>query len=319
MMVSIITPYFNGEKHILNTINSVRNQSIQEWEYLIIDDGSKPASNAYLREVIGDEQRIRVHRTENQGIARARNFGYGLTDKRSDFVLFLDHDDVLAPDALEVLIRTLMTNNDYVAAHGLARFLGDKAIAVNTEHVDNIEAWGRRRSYIKQGKVIALQPDESTTFAALAYQCWISTPGQILFRRSILEKSGLYDQALVPADDWEMCLRVSQYGPIGFVNAVVLNWRRHESSVTTQVETRDWNKVNHKIRYRYINDPQVSKEHQRIMFSTYHLFLSKDIQNKIHYGFDNLSDGQIVRGLKQYSYCINPVYKLTALHIRKYV
>ena len=316
MLVTIVTPYYNGEEHILETINGVRNQTIEDWEYFIVDDGSQEESHQRLNEIAaGVDERVCVLRKENGGQSLARNYGFNAGDKSSKYVLFLDHDDILEPDTLEILIDKLNSNEQYVAAHGLARFFGGDPLSLGVAKVDDIEAWGRKRFFVENGKMTPLQTEDPTTFAALAYETWISTPGQVLFRRSILEKAGLYNRDFAPADDWEMCLRASQFGPIGYVDAVVLNWRRHESSMTTAFD--EWTDINYKVRYSYVKNSQVTKENRETMKSAYRYVLLQDFKSKIRYGFEALSAGKITSGLKQFGYGIKPVRNLAALSLRK--
>lgn len=100
-VVSIIVPVYNAEDYIVDTIESVRRQTWEDWELLLVldgcTDGTERAVSAYCAQA-GDS-RIRLLRQSNQGAAAARN--YGLAQARGRFIAYLDADDLWKPDKLE--------------------------------------------------------------------------------------------------------------------------------------------------------------------------------------------------------------------------
>ena len=98
--VSVITPAFNSLVTIHETINSVRGQTFQDWELLIVDDASEDATWEVINEARCLDDRIRVFRQPmNMGAAAARNLG--LHKARGRFIAFLDADDLWLPEKLE--------------------------------------------------------------------------------------------------------------------------------------------------------------------------------------------------------------------------
>lgn len=107
--VSIITPCYNSEKFIGETIDSVLNQTYQDWEWLIVDDGSVDKSVEIIRQY--DDPRIHlIVLDENAGAAEARNIG--LEKAFGRYISFLDSDDVWLPHFLETSIKYLQKNNE---------------------------------------------------------------------------------------------------------------------------------------------------------------------------------------------------------------
>ena len=91
-LVSIITPMYNSEKYIGQTIESVLNQTYKEWEMLIVDDCSNDNSPNIVKEYVQRDNRIRyIKIKENKGVSNARNIG--LQQARGRFIAFLDSDD----------------------------------------------------------------------------------------------------------------------------------------------------------------------------------------------------------------------------------
>ncbi len=98
--ISVIIPLYNKADYIVKTVNSVLEQSFQDFELLIIDDGSTDNSLALVKTI--SDTRIHIHQQENKGVSAARNKGVKLA--KSQFVAFLDADDYWKEKHLENLI-----------------------------------------------------------------------------------------------------------------------------------------------------------------------------------------------------------------------
>lgn len=108
-MVSIITPVFNCEKYICDTIVSVCNQSYDNWELILIDDCSSDNSHAVINQFISDK-RIRYYcMDENSGAAAARNKGLELS--KGQYIAYLDSDDVWYNNKLKFQIDFMKKND----------------------------------------------------------------------------------------------------------------------------------------------------------------------------------------------------------------
>ena len=98
-LISIVTPMYNGEKYIVQTIESVIGQTYNDWEMIIVDDGSKDHSPLIVEEYSQKDGRIKLYRQVNAGSAAARN--NGLRHSQGQYICFLDADDVLDCTFLE--------------------------------------------------------------------------------------------------------------------------------------------------------------------------------------------------------------------------
>ena len=94
-LVSIITPCYNGEKFISETIESVLNQTYSDWEMIIIDDGSKDSSASIIEVYSNKDKRIKLLRQSNAGSASARN--NGIRHANGQYIALLDADDLWSP------------------------------------------------------------------------------------------------------------------------------------------------------------------------------------------------------------------------------
>lgn len=110
-MITIIVPVFNAEKTIKRCVESIINQqNIQNFELLLINDGSTDKSNEICKEYLTD-YRVRLLSKENGGVSSARN--YGLTHANGDWILFVDSDDYLSPLTLYKYEKSILDNQTY--------------------------------------------------------------------------------------------------------------------------------------------------------------------------------------------------------------
>lgn len=98
-LISIVTPMYNGEKYVEETINSVLKQTYPNWEMIIVDDGSKDNGPAIVEKFAQADNRIKLIRQKNAGSSAARN--NGLKNIQGRYVSFLDSDDFWEPNFLE--------------------------------------------------------------------------------------------------------------------------------------------------------------------------------------------------------------------------
>ena len=109
MKISIITPCYNAAPYIANTIQSVQNQTISDWEMIIVDDGSSDNSVEIIQKIIAQDSRIKLIQKENGGSASARNLALSIA--QGEYIQFLDSDDTIDYKKLERQI-TLMEKED---------------------------------------------------------------------------------------------------------------------------------------------------------------------------------------------------------------
>ncbi len=192
--LSVIIPAYNAGKYLGDAVASVR---AQRWagrvEILVIDDGSSD-STAAIAEGLG----CRVIGKERGGAASARNMGVRGT--AGEWILFLDADDVLRPDALEALYAPFKEQPETMAVFGRA------ADFVSPE--------------LTEAQKSSLKTREGSYDGVL--------PGCALIRRSVFEQLGLFDETLKSGEtvDWLMRLRASALATAK-IDAVTLDRRLH--------------------------------------------------------------------------------------------
>lgn len=108
-LVSIITPMYNGEKFISETIGSVLNQIYSNWEMIVVDDGSKDKGAKTVDGFASKDSRIKLVQQANAGSASARN--NGIRRAKGQYIALLDADDTWNPDFLEKQLKLMRDKN----------------------------------------------------------------------------------------------------------------------------------------------------------------------------------------------------------------
>jgi glycosyltransferase involved in cell wall biosynthesis len=101
MLISIIIPFYNVEQYFNKCIESIHNQSFQEFEAILVDDGSSDSSLAIARNWESKDTRFHVIVQNNQGVSAARN--KGISKAKGDYICFIDADDCVEANYLEEL------------------------------------------------------------------------------------------------------------------------------------------------------------------------------------------------------------------------
>lgn len=111
-MISVIIPAYNAQAYLRDCLESVLAQTYTDWEAIIVDDGSTDSTASIALEYADRDDRFRVVRKSNGGLADARNFGLGHV--RGEWVTFLDSDDMLYPASLTLLFNNVRGECDVV-------------------------------------------------------------------------------------------------------------------------------------------------------------------------------------------------------------
>lgn len=104
-LVTIIVPAYNVEKWLCDCLNSIKNQTYQNWECIIVNDGSKDKTHDIALEFCSHDTRFRLIDKENEGVSTVRNVG--LDNAKGNFIQFIDGDDMLPQDCLEYCVNKI--------------------------------------------------------------------------------------------------------------------------------------------------------------------------------------------------------------------
>ena len=106
-LISVIVPVYKVEKYLPACLDSLLAQTYQNFELLLVDDGSPDKCWKILQQYAAQDARVCIFRKENGGVSSARNFG--LEQARGEYICFVDSDDLVLPQYLEWLYDALCT------------------------------------------------------------------------------------------------------------------------------------------------------------------------------------------------------------------
>lgn len=118
--VSIIIPVYNAEKYLTECLDSVIDQSYQNLDVLLVDDGSSDNSLPICKRYESQDKRVRVLTGSNGGVSKARN--RGLKNASGDYIMFVDSDDIVERDTVEKLLNIIQSNDVDISMCKLTRF-----------------------------------------------------------------------------------------------------------------------------------------------------------------------------------------------------
>lgn len=122
-MISIVVPVFNAEKYLSGMIECLLMQTETDFEVLLIDDGSTDLSGEYCDQISAQDKRFKVIHQDNQGVSSARNLGIDIA--AGEWIVFLDADDKIPRNYLEILLNAACGSNADVAVCDVAMFVDD--------------------------------------------------------------------------------------------------------------------------------------------------------------------------------------------------
>lgn len=136
MKVSVIIPVYNAEKTVGRCLDSIIQQTSSEWEVIAINDGSKDNSEKILREYEEKEhERIRVFTQNNSGVTKTRE--RGIREAKGQYIMFVDNDDYLEPDYIDVFLSEIEKGDYDVVVGGYRRVDDRKKILFQYTPVTN--------------------------------------------------------------------------------------------------------------------------------------------------------------------------------------
>lgn len=216
MRFSVIIPVYNVENYLKECLESVLNQTFVDWEAVCVNDGSSDGSAAILEEYAAKDPRFKVHSQANGGLSSARNTG--MAAAQGDYVVFLDSDDWLEPDALKVMSEHL--NGEDMLCFSGRRY--DEASKTFNSADELLE-----REY---GTGMDYYNDNALQCRDFAFVCVVLRVYKRLFltENNLRFKEGIYheDNLFTPI----ACFYARE---VGVINACLYDYRVRSNSITT--------------------------------------------------------------------------------------
>lgn len=297
-MLSIIIPYYCGEKYIKNTIDSILNSKYTNYEILIVDDGS-PGNKGLLCDILSNyDNRIKVFHKSNGGIASARNYGVKVAD--GEFIAFVDQDDFVPDDMYSSLISMLLLNEcDMVVSNfrcneELTGKITDKQIIdyegpIVGEELCNLRKWLVMGEVLNKPKV-----------------CIPSVVWNCVFRASIINDNKVEFESFIQYDDdWVFLLKYLEVSKkIYLTKNVYYQWYIHNDSESHCPKYLD------RIDCRYENLRRFQKNYMlgcNVSYKERELFENYFYANFLYVATTN--EAIQVRSIKSLAKAVNYIYQ----------
>lgn len=184
--LSVIIPVYNGEKTIYKTVDSVLKQSFSDWELIIINDGSTDLTKAVISGI--KDSRIKLFNYTNAGLSASRNRGIDLAT--SDYISFLDADDLWHSDKLKRQLEALQTYPQASIAYSWTNCINESG------------------DFLRRGSYLNANGD---VYAQLLLIDFIESGSNPLISREALVKVGGFDESLPAGEDHDMWLRLAKH------------------------------------------------------------------------------------------------------------
>ncbi len=206
-LVSVILPTFNREKYILEAINSVLDQTLQDFELLVVDDGSTDNTNSIISRI--EDQRVICTYQANQGRSAARN--NAIRHARGKYIAFLDSDDLYLPDKL-------LTQTSFLELNPLIHMVYTDAACID-ESGQSINNFTYKAT--ASGKI----------YADIAFFLPVTiTLPSVMMRRQVLEVSGYFDESMDRFEDTDLWRRVAKKFQVAAMPTITVKVRTHSDN-----------------------------------------------------------------------------------------
>ncbi len=173
-LISVIIPVYNVEKYLCECIDSVLNQTYQNFEIILVDDGSTDSSGK-ICDAYANNSKVKVIHIKNSGLSVARNTGFD--ESRGEYVYFLDSDDYIVPEALKEMNETAQKNASDIVYFDAVSFADSDDFSVSQNYI-------RKNKYSSKPGFDVLKEMQDNDEYHSAVQL-------MLFSRSFLEKFNL--------------------------------------------------------------------------------------------------------------------------------
>lgn len=250
--ISVIVPVYNVEEYLEKSLTSLKNQTLKDLEFIVVDDGSTDGSAAIIKKFVKEDSRFSYHKKKNGGLSDARN--YGMKYAKGEYLAFLDSDDYIDLDLYEKM---------YEKTHDEKGFF--QADIVETDFI-----WEYPD---KQVVDVSKVDDMIRVIVDIRVVAWNK-----LYRREFIEKLGVKFSKGLRYEDVDWCYKIIPYMEhFASVHGTYVHYVQRPTSIanTQNEKVRDIYQIlknaityyeDHKLMYRYKN--QIEYSVLRIIFGS---------------------------------------------------
>ncbi|STQ85956.1 glycosyltransferase family 2 protein [Helicobacter muridarum] len=204
-LISIVLPTYNGEEYIEQSIESILNQTYKNIELIIVNDCSTDNTREIIESYANKDNRIKlIHNEINQKLPKSLNIGF--TEAKGEYLTWTSDDNYYVPQALEIMLDFLQTQNNYVMV------CADYIIL--------------RENNRQAKREVSVMPEKLIAYCGIG-ACF-------LYRAKVAKEVGLYNEKRFLVEDYEYWLRIGLKGKIGEIHTPLYYYRHHKNSLTSK-------------------------------------------------------------------------------------
>ncbi|MFH0898873.1 MAG: glycosyltransferase family A protein [bacterium] len=206
---SLIITVFNGKTFLNDTLISILNQDVDDWEAIIINDGSTDGTKELLDTFANKDKRLHVFHKPHVGRIKALNEAISLS--KGHYVAINDDDDLSHTNRLR-------TQGEFLDVHPIIGMVGSFARIINENGNDN-------------GKTISAETeDKDIRRIILRYNPFVHS--SVMYRRKLLLETGGYTERFMPGFEWEIYAKIMKHAQVANIPETLVSYRSHRSSLT---------------------------------------------------------------------------------------
>ncbi len=210
--VSVVMPVYNVEEFLHETLDYVTKQTLKDIEIICVDDGSTDGSLALLKEIAGEDQRIKVLSQDNAGAGAARN--RGMDQATGDYIIFWDSDDIFKEAALEHMYEKILETDS------------DLCLCASDQYDMLKEKFYESNACIRHEYISETVPFNKHDLPDTIFNVTNNVPWNKLYKRSFIDKHGLRFQEIRQANDTYFSMMSLFYADkITYIDEVLVSYR----------------------------------------------------------------------------------------------
>jgi len=216
MEISVVIPAYNASCFLTETLDSVLSQSYQDFEIVLVDDGSTDSTDVLIKGYQNaHEEKIRYVYQDNGGVAVARNTG--INHSKGKFIAFCDADDLWSLHHLKVLYDTITRDSSLGLVHSKTTKIDEGGTVIDSSNSDDTLLSGNifRALFLREANIVT---------------------SSVIFHKKCFDLIGPFDQQLsyLGCEDRDFWLRLTQRYPVQYVDSVLTYYRIRKDSLSSE-------------------------------------------------------------------------------------
>ena len=272
-IVSVIIPTFNRAHLIGKAVKSVLSQTYQDFEIIVVDDGSTDNTGEIIRSFKDKRVKYIEKYKKNKGISVARNIGIKMA--RGKYFAFLDSDDEWLSEKLSKQIKVLQYESPEVGA-----------VYSNLCYMDeNGKNTNKLRNPKKEGYI----------YEDLLGKNYVGPPLTLLIRKECFHRVGLFDDLLNAQEDWDMWIRIAKYYRFALIKIPLVKYRLHSNQLSKNLGVKII--TANRILVKYANELEI----RRGAHSKHYFYIGNRF---CHMGKTKEGQRYLLKAISLYPFCI---------------